>query len=314
MATHAASQFDAFPILEILGETNTGKNCIMWPIRRFGCRAREPLVLRGTRLAVLRDFLIETRGAVAIIDEGDSMMDQCDFEQLLKCRSRKEQGQITINRATDTGKAYKRETRNIYGPLVVHRQTPFQDASLATRSITIHTSSNLDRAYGRPVKSKKHIEVELELKQFEMEGAPRIAENWLPLSSVANHVDDSDFLVELLEKLTIESVEMIREAQAVEPTRLVLDGALALSFDGINWKEKRWRLVELSEWLRENHLIVLSPRQIGNILRGHKLGTTKSCGYYVMNFQPRQLQIALEAAHDTDDELYPLFIKYLRRL
>lgn len=304
LATHANRAFDAFPILKLLGETNTGKNSVIWAIRRYGYRTRAPLVLRGTRLPILRDYLIETRGATAIIDEADSMMDAVDFEELLKCRSRKEQGQLTLNRAEKDGKSYKRESENIYGPLIVHRQVSFQSPSLTTRCIVIHMHSNIDRVYKKVSHKLMRTDLDLTLEPFEMDGAPRIAENWCPVSSVANHLDDCQFLSELEHKLAEESAELIREAQASEPTRLVLDGALALSFKDGEWMTRRWRLMELSEWVWDNHAIKLNPRQVGNTLRHHGLTTAKSNGVYVASFQPRDLLKALDSAHATDDECY----------
>lgn len=313
VATHACRSFDAFPILKLLGETNTGKNSVIWAIRRYGYRTRPPLVLRGTRLPILRDYLIETRGAVAIIDEADSMMDAVDFEELLKCRSRKEQGQLTLNRAKEDGKSYKRESENIYGPLVVHRQVSFQSPSLTTRCIVIHMRSNIDRVYSKVSHKATRTELDITLEPFELDGAPRIAENWCPVSSVASLLDDIEFLSELSNKLAEESAELIREAQASEPTRLVLDGALALSFNGDNqWTQRRWRLMELTEWIWNNHAIRLNPRQVGNTLRHHNLGTAKSNGVYVANFQPRDLLKALDTAHATDDESYDKLVELVR--
>ena len=312
IATHACRSFDAFPILKLLGETNTGKNSVIWAIRRYGYRTRPPLVLRGTRLPILRDYLIETRGAVAIIDEADSMMDAVDFEELLKCRSRKEQGQLTLNRADKDGKTYKRESENIYGPLIVHRQVSFQSPSLTTRCIVIHMHSNIDRVYGKVSHKVTKVELDITLEPFELDGAPRIAENWCPVSSIANYLDDLDFLNELSNKLAEESAELIREAQASEPTRLVLDGALALSLRDGAWADRRWRLMELSTWVWDNHAIKLNPRQVGNTLRHHGLATAKSNGVYVANFQPRDLLKALDTAHATDDESYDNLAEMVR--
>ena len=298
--------------MKLLGETNTGKNSVIWAIRRYGYHTREPLVLRGTRLPILRDYLIETRGAVAIIDEADSMMDAVDFEELLKCRSRKEQGRLTLNRDDKDGKIYKREYENIYGPLVVHRQVSFQSPSLTTRCIIIHMHSNLDRVYGKVSHKVTRTELDITIAPFELDGAPRVAENWCPVSSVASYLDDYDFLNELSNKLAEESAELIREAQASEPTRLVLDGALALSFPKNQWMDKRWRLMDLAEWIWENHAIRLNPRQVGNTLRHHGLTTAKSHGVYVANFQPRDLLKALDLAHSTDDESYDTLAEMVR--
>lgn len=308
LATHALAQFDAFPVLVLEGETNTGKNAIIYTILRCAFHVRDPLILRGTTYPVLRDYLIETRGGTAVIDEGDSMAGHGDFEELLKCRSRKEQGRLTINRKLADGKTYKRESYNIYGALVVHRQAPFASPSLVTRCITIHTHSNLDRLYGKSNKKRQKVELDFKsLEPFELDGAPRVAENWEPLASVANYLSDNEFLIELSNQMVAKSVELIEEAQAAEPARIVLDGALALSLtlDG-QWRaatKGRWKIAELSEWIMKEHGITINPWQVGRILKGHGLKTVKSHGSYRVDFEPQDLLQAMNGSHDESLEM-----------
>jgi hypothetical protein len=311
IGTHGLPNTNTYPILSILGPTNTGKNEILAAVEQFAYKP-ERLILRNSSEVVLRDFFIKTCNGTAILDEADASAksDSHAFEGMLKTRFSRETAVVTVNRENEETGGWRKATQSTFGALVTHRQHPFHDPSLDTRVILIDTHPNLDRIYTRQRNGGNSLDgLILDFADVDIGLPQRLMDSYSPLVNVALLAGDSGYVDQLVE-FGEEAVERLRNIQEGEPTTLVLAGILAHSINEESTWKPRTKISELGEWLNREHAMSLTPRQIATIARSLRIETVKSNGVTVIAPQINTLLDACERYGYTEDEAYDRLLAY----
>jgi hypothetical protein len=324
LATYSLPHMSKFPMLVFKGPMGTGKSSALKVVRKF---ARKPksISLRGRTQATIRDALAECCDGTAVIEEGDNAWKQTDAESLLSDRYQRDTAEAAIKKPCGDG-SWETHTQNYFGATVIHRRTPFSDAALQGRSVTVRFRRNPGKTYPgvnwEPDETlvntaREYIEDDLYLPSVALlEGVDaRIADTSSPILSVAQMLGDAPFLSELKNRLETDTLSL-REAQASELEPLILSALM----DSL-WNEKKASLdfarrvafSSIAKRIEETQHTTPKPHQIGTILRelGFKTGT--SHGISKVDVAPAALIAACEQFGIEDEALSALKAKMLKR-
>jgi len=187
------------PIVNLNGETGTGKNGIMKQMMPW-CHDAKWIVGREKTSAQLRDELANT--TTAFVDEADKTNDpkssenwyQLRYEETGKNFSYRRQ---KLNRSGDS--VSEQVTCNHFGYTVLHTQNEFQSGEMERRTLRIRIYKNSDRLYviteglshGILAQIANEIDWHSPVNQNVSNSAWDV---WLPFMRVAAHLKDSEFL------------------------------------------------------------------------------------------------------------------------
>jgi hypothetical protein len=319
-----------YPILALLGKMGCGKSQTLNVIENF---ARMPvrISLRGTTLAMLRDRLIVAGDSTAVIEEADFAWRDTDssFERLISDRYSRASAEAAfkVQKEGEKGIRWQGASGKFFGATVLHRRLGFKDAALDGRTIVVRFRPHNERAYrefnSRDPWNKEGKEIgsglDFELPSFRnLPGiAARIQTTYSPLLSLANLVNDHQFIDEVASDLLAAMAEL-REAQGAEPDGLVLRAILYHVFHEPNAfdlenptvaAEASWANIKigmLKEYIWREHRLPLDQRQIATMARDLGFKTNLSHGVTVVSPTPTTLLKACESCEYEDEAIKAL--------
>jgi len=201
-------KLDKMPILTISGALGTGKSALLDQMSRL---VNEPNVISGETISTLRDELNGT--VTALIDEGDRV-----DELLLIKRYSKANAKITYKVARD--KNWEPVTCNVYGATIICRRLPFENQATKSRSITIRTRYNPGNYEVIDVDTKP-LEEMARMTSINVRVSQRVADNWLPLRTLATSSHDEEWLKYSDEEIRKDTLSLLA-GQGYEPEESLL--------------------------------------------------------------------------------------------
>ena len=135
------------PILNINGESGTGKNTIMRQIQPW-CREPKWINARNITSAQLRDELADT--TTAFIEEADKVQNLREAENWYQHRYEITGADISYRRqalTTNQRSIYVPETHNHFGYTVIHTQNPFTSTEMDRRILRVTLQKDTTRDY-----------------------------------------------------------------------------------------------------------------------------------------------------------------------
>lgn len=267
------------PILDLHGESGTGKNGIMKQIMPW-CRETRLIVARNKTSAQLRDDLADT--TTVFVDEADKTKEPRQCENWYQLRYDESGKETTYKLA---GKFYKSETHNHYGYTVLHSQNVFQSIELDRRILRITIFKDSHRIYeitqDLGSKTLRHIANEVDWdKEIVHEESNSAWDVWLPLMRVAGYLGDTDFLAYAKREIR-KKTESDDDTKVFEPKGIVLSETASLFLDAL--KEQRSHVAvtdirqelykrgythserEIAKYARELGFTIVKPRNKAHI-------------------------------------------------
>jgi hypothetical protein len=200
------------PIIDLNGESGTGKNGIMKQIQPW-CRGPKWINARNMTPPQLRDKLAYT--ATAFVEEADKTQGQAQCENWYQMRydeSGKEVSYRKLELTIKDKQITRQVTCNHFGYTILHTQTPFQSTEMDRRILRITVYKDSGRTY--KISDIPVDEFPLEIADEvdwdkEIEGAMSNSawDVWLPLMRVADYVGDADFLEYAREQIKLKTEE-----------------------------------------------------------------------------------------------------------
>jgi len=214
------------PIINLNGESGTGKNSIMKQMELLCCEPKW-INARGITTAQLRDELADT--VTAIVEEADKTDDQKKSENWYQNRyeetgrNKRYRRQTTNARGTSI---YKEETHNHFGYTVLHTQNPFQSMEMDRRVLTITLYKSSSRKYqlteGLDQTPLSLVAAEVDWnKDIESELSNSAWDVWLPLMRIADYLGDTGFIEYAREQIQLKT-KADDETMVFEPKGVVL--------------------------------------------------------------------------------------------
>ena len=209
------------PIIDLNGESGTGKNGIMKQIMPW-CRESKWVNARNITATQLRNQLADS--VTAFIEEADKTQNPKEAENWYQYRYEEtgkniSYGKLVLN--TRGKQIYTEETHNHFGYTILHTQNPFQSTEMDRRILRITIFKDSTRGY-------EVTELPIEIVDMidwnkEIEGALSNSawDVWLPLMRVADYFDDTDFLAYAKEQIEIK-IQEDDMSKVFEPKGIVL--------------------------------------------------------------------------------------------
>ena len=185
------------PLLNLNGETGTGKNGLMKLTKEWCCR---PVWVKAENITapMLRDRLAGS--GTAFIEEADKVKHPKECETWLKCRYDDTSDAIEYKAQRTNAKQLNYNTNekaNHFGYTILHAQNPFQSIELDRRIIKIDIVKDTSRDYALPETALdsgvlRQIAEGIDW-DFEASGSGSAWDCWLPLIRVASYLGDTEF-------------------------------------------------------------------------------------------------------------------------
>ena len=259
------------PIIELNGESGTGKNAIMKQIKDW-CRDSVWINARNMTSAQLRDELADT--VTAFVEEADKTTDPKGAENWYQHRYEETGKEISYRRQRLNSREtsiYRQETHNHFGYTVLHTQTPFQSAEIDRRvlRITIFKVDNPQYKVTENVRaSSKLVElgcyVDLN-KDLEGTLGGSAWDVWLPLMRVADYLGDSIFLEYVREQIKSKAEED-NLSRIFEVKGIVLSEIAPLYETSLHDNHSKIAITEIKPKIKERDYL-LNERQIVKLAR-----------------------------------------------
>lgn len=187
------------PIVDLNGESGTGKNGIMKQLKPW-CAYADWINARNMTPAELRDALADTR--TALIEEADKTKSPKESENWYQLRYEDTGRAIGYRRlqSTDGGRqTITHETHTHFGYTILHTQNPFETPEMDRRVLRITLSKNPDRMYTLTEGLRDAVLLEISREVDWGMGIEQTVSNsawdvWLPFMRVATHLGDGGFL------------------------------------------------------------------------------------------------------------------------
>lgn len=258
------------PIIDLNGESGTGKNSIMKQIKDW-CRGSVWINARNITPAQLRDELADT--ITAFVEEADKTDGQKESENWYQLRyeeTGKDKGYRKLG-VTQKGKQIVREeTHDHYGYTILHTQNPFQSTEMDRRILRITIYKDSTRGYKVTELPKEEIPVEI-LEEIdwdkEIEGAQSNSawDVWLPLMRIADHVGDTTFLDYAREQIRLKTEEDDL-SKVYEPKGIVLSEIYPLYLSTLEIGRRHIAITDIRAGVRERDCTLIE-RQIVKIAK-----------------------------------------------
>ena len=215
----------AKPLLNINGDTGTGKNSLMKQIKDWCYR---PVWIKAENITApnLRDSLANT--GTAFVEEADKAKTPKECEMWLKARYDDTSASMPYNAQRTNAKNANYNvhvTANHFGYTILHTQNPLQSIELDRRIIRIDLIKDTSRGYGAPTTTLNNDVLEKIAGAInwdvEVDGSGGALDCWLPLMKVAGYLEDHDFVnyaFTCVDEKTAES----NESKVFEPKGVVL--------------------------------------------------------------------------------------------
>jgi hypothetical protein len=253
------------PIIDLNGESGTGKNGIMKQIQPW-CREVKWINARNMTPPQLRNNLANT--VTAFIEEADKTQQQTQCENWYQMRYDDGGKEVSYGRQelTPRDKQITRQvTANHFGYTVLHTQTPFQSTEMDRRILRITIYKDSSRTYKITDIPTEEFPIELAEEVDwgkEIEGAMSNSgwDVWLPLMRIAGHVGDADFLDYAREQINLKTEEDDL-SKIYEPKGIVLGEIAALYHSALAGGKGHIAITEIRAGVRERDCLLIE-RQI----------------------------------------------------
>jgi hypothetical protein len=252
------------PILDIHGESGTGKNTIMKQIMPW-CNEAKWINARNKTSPQLRNDMADE--LVVFVEEADKTKDPKLCANWYQCRYDETGKEIPYMRP---GTGYKEETHDHYGYTVLHTQNDLDSIELDRRILRITLFKDSDRLY-EPTddlepkvlkKIAKQVDWKLKIDQKVSNSAWDV---WLPVMRVATFLGDDDFL-EYVKKQIKAKVKEDEDTKTFEPKGLVLSETVPLYLAAIENKKVHVAITDIRAELSKRAYI-FSEREIAKYAR-----------------------------------------------
>jgi hypothetical protein len=258
------------PIIDLNGESGTGKNGIMRQIQPW-CREAKWVNARNMTSPQLRDNLANT--VTVLIEEADKTQGQTQCENWYQMRYDDSGKEVTYGRLELTPKdkqITRQVTRNHFGYTVLHTQTPFQSTEMDRRilRITIYKDSSRNYKISEIPMEEFPLEIADEVDwDKEIEGALSNSawDVWLPLMRIADYVGDADFLDYAREQIKLKTEEDDL-SKIYEPKGIVLGEIAPLYMSALKSGKGHIAITDIRAGVRDRDCILIE-RQIVKIAR-----------------------------------------------
>ncbi|MFC2067727.1 hypothetical protein ACFLTP_01760 [Chloroflexota bacterium] len=259
------------PIVELNGESGTGKNSIMKQLKEW-CRDSEWINARNITPATLRDNLADT--VTAFVEEADKTTDSKEAENWYQNRYEETGKIISYRRQTLNKKGnsiYKEEIHNHFGYTILHTQNPFQSTEMDRRVLRI-TIFKIDNPHYKVTENEEIsiplIELGLSVdwnKDLEGTFGGSAWDVWLPLIRVADYLGDSDFLEYAREQIKSKTEEDDL-SKMFEPKGIVLSEIAPLYEDFLKFGTAKIPVTAIRSKVKERDCL-FNERQIVKLAR-----------------------------------------------
>jgi len=248
------------PLLNLNGETGTGKNGLMKLIKDW-CRIPVWIKAENITSATLRDKLANS--VTAFIEEIDKVKDPRESEIWLKMRY-DDTSKLVGYKAQRMNQKKANYTQDIqanhYGYTVLHTQNPFQSIELDRRVIRIDIVKNTGRDYSLPdieLKSDILQQIAASINWNTEAGSGSALDCWLPLMRVAGYlgddIGDNSFLhyaFKCIEAKTEES----NQSKVFEPKGIVLSEIIPRYLASLSSQQIKIAITAITEAVRNRKL------------------------------------------------------------
>jgi hypothetical protein len=258
------------PIIDLNGESGTGKNGIMRQIQPW-CREAKWINARNITSSQLRDQLANT--VTVFIEEADKTREQAQCENWYQMRyedTSKEVGYRKLELTARDRQISRQVTRNHFGYTILHTQNPFQSTEMDRRILRITIFKDSNRPY--TITNITTHEFPLELADEvdwdkEIEGAMSNSawDVWLPLMRIADHIGDIGFLEYAREQIRLKTEEDDL-SKIYEPKGIVLSEIAPLYLDSLKSGKRHIAITDIRAGVRERDSVLIE-RQIVKIAR-----------------------------------------------
>jgi hypothetical protein len=244
------------PIVDLNGESGTGKNGIMKQLKPW-CRGAKWINARSITSAQLRDELADTQ--TAFVEEADKTKDPKESENWYQNRYEDTgrdvsyRRQFTVSRGGHTRSLYRQETHNHFGYTLLHTQNPFQTAEMDRRTLRITLYKDHNRSYRLTEGLDDTIllgiadEVDWGM-EIERTTSGSAWDVWLPLMKVATHLRDSEFMEYARGQIEAKAEEDSL-TKLYEPKGLVLSEIAPQYLQGLNVDKNKLPITEVRQSL-----------------------------------------------------------------
>ncbi len=257
------------PILDIHGESGTGKNVIMKQIYPW-CREAQWVNARNKTAAQLRDDLADKK--TVFIEEADKTKEPKQCENWYQARYDETGKEMTYK--VNTKRGYATISHDHYGYTVLHSQNAFQSIELDRRILRITIFKNSNRRYqsteSLKPKSFRSIAEAIDWNKPITGISNSALDVWLPLIRVARYFGDQEFQ-DYARKQIKSKVESDDDTKVFEPKGIVLSEAANLFIEALTNKTVHIPVTDIREELRIRGYI-FSEREIAKYSR--ELGFT----------------------------------------
>ncbi|MFC1958931.1 hypothetical protein ACFLV6_03355, partial [Chloroflexota bacterium] len=255
------------PIIDLNGESGTGKNRIMLQISPW-CNDAKWIVARNITSAQLRDQLADT--VTAFIDEADKTREQTLCENWYQMRYEDTGKEASYRTLQLVGKNKDKQisrqvTCNHFGYTILHTQNPFQSTEMDRRILRITIYKDSTRNYKVTEIPREEMPLEI-LDQIdwvkEIDGAQSNSawDVWLPLIRIADNIGDAGFVEYAREQIQLKAEEDDL-SKVYEPKGIVLSEISPLYLSALEKGRGHIAITDIRAGIRERDCVLIE-RQI----------------------------------------------------
>jgi len=265
------------PLLNLNGETGTGKNALMKITYNWCCR---PILIKAENITAptLRDRLANS--GTAFVEEADKVKAPKECEIWFKMRYDDTSKEVPYKAQRTNSKQVnynKEEITNHFGYTILHTQNPFQSIELDRRIIRIDIVKDTNRSYGLP---RTDLSNDI-LRQIasninwdtEVEGSGSAWDCWLPLMRIAGYLEDNEFMHYTF-KCIEEKTEESNQSKVFEPKGVVLSEIIPCYRACLTTSQNKIPITDITKTIKSRSLTFYpDERQV--------TGLTKQLGFEV---------------------------------
>ena len=243
------------PLLNLDGETGTGKNRIMEQIKNW-CYSPIWIKAENATPATFRDKLAGS--GTAFIEEVDKVKEpklECEIWLKMRYDSTSSSVDYRAQQVNDQrGNVNRMVNTNHFGYTVMHTQNPFQSIELDRRIIQVHITKNTDRDYTMP-RTALGNQVLRGIAQVipwnaEVPGSGSAFDCWLPLLRVGGYLADNEF-VNYAFNCIEEKTEETNLSKVFEPQGIVLSEIIPRYLECLRRNKIKLPITEVTAAIRD---------------------------------------------------------------
>lgn len=279
VATWFLDKFDRFAPFVAYGDTGVGKSSLMDGMEPF-CFRVVRINISSTSAKSLREDFTQASPGTAIMEESEDSTQNAEILAYLKGRYARTTARASKMAKSEAGD-WEQKKYITYGATIVHRRDHFEDQAMESRSIWNEIQQNEQRAkksYSSSIPSdltepvvkllKGVGDIELPEPDVPEEIPGRIVDVYEPLLSLAQLLDDTPFLRELINEMHV-ATAIFRDGQAYSPKALVFKALLGCLQEGQLYNLKKSVSVEreICKHLQNYYMQGMRPRTAAKYLR-----------------------------------------------